>query len=67
MIMRPIFIELKFESLLKKYGVIHTYALPYHPQSSRQVEISNHELKLILEKTMQKSHKNWSDKLDDAL
>ena len=49
------FIEHKFENLLRKYGVLHKYALPYHPQSSGQVEISNRELKLILEKTVQKS------------
>ena len=60
------FIEKNFESLLKKYGVLHKYALPYNPRSSGQVEISNRELKLILEKTMQKSRKIWSNKLDDA-
>ncbi|KAJ9535149.1 hypothetical protein OSB04_un001772 [Centaurea solstitialis] len=35
------FIESKFESLLKKYGVQHRVGLPYHPQTSGQVEISN--------------------------
>ncbi|XP_057540607.1 uncharacterized protein LOC130818452 [Amaranthus tricolor] len=43
------------------------YAIPNHPQSSGQVEISNHDLKLLLEKMLQESRKNWSDKLDDAL
>ncbi|KAJ9566151.1 hypothetical protein OSB04_002117 [Centaurea solstitialis] len=44
------FIESKFKSLLKKYGVQHRVGLPYHPQTSGQVEISNRELKTILEK-----------------
>ena len=38
-----------------------------HPQSSGQVELSNRELKLILQKTVIRSRKNWSKKLDDAL
>ena len=40
--------EHKFESLLRKYGVLHRFALPYHPQTSGQVEVSNRELKVIL-------------------
>ena len=41
--------------------------LAYHPQSNRQAEISNREIKKILEKTMNTSRKDWSIKLDDAL
>ncbi|XP_050229333.1 uncharacterized protein LOC126678479 [Mercurialis annua] len=36
-------------------------------ETSGQVEISNRELKLILEKTVSASRKDWSLKLDDAL
>ncbi|KAJ9555204.1 hypothetical protein OSB04_009818 [Centaurea solstitialis] len=61
------FNESKFESLLKKCGVQHRVGLPYHPQTSGQVEISNRELKTILEKTVASSRKDWSIKLDDAL
>ena len=32
------------ESILKKYGVFHKVATPYHPQTSGQVELSNREL-----------------------
>ena len=39
----------------------------YHPQPSGQVELSNREIKLILQKTVNKSRKNLSKKLDDAL
>jgi hypothetical protein len=55
------------DSLLAKYGVKHRVATPYHPQTSGQVEISNRELKRILELTVNASRKDWSKKLDDAL
>lgn len=61
------FIENKHEALLKKYGVHHRVGLAYHPQTSGQVEISNRELKTILEKTVATSRKDWSIKLNDAL
>jgi transposase InsO family protein len=61
------FISKQFENLLKKYGVRHKVATPYHPQTSGQVEISNKEIKTILEKTVSTSRKDWAAKLDDAL
>ncbi|KAG7529819.1 Ribonuclease H-like superfamily, partial [Arabidopsis suecica] len=42
-------------------------ATPYHPQKSGPVEISNREIKAILEKTVGITRKDWSAKLDDAL
>ncbi|KAL5579999.1 hypothetical protein UlMin_012441 [Ulmus minor] len=36
-------------------------------QASGQVQVSNRELKRILEKTVNSSRKDWSSKLDDAL
>ena len=50
-----------------KYGVKHRIATAYHPQSSGQVEISNREIKRILEKVVNPTRKDWSLKLDDAL
>ena len=41
--------------------------LAYHPQSNGQAEISNMEIKKILEKTVNTNRKDWSIKLDDAL
>ena len=41
--------------------------LTYHPQSNGQAKISNREIKIILEKTVNVSRKDWSAKLDDAL
>ena len=39
-----------FASLLGKYNVRHVKSLPYQPQSNGQAEISNREIKSILEK-----------------
>ena len=41
-----------FASLLAKYGVKHRVTLAYHPQSNGQAEVSNREIKKILEKTV---------------
>ncbi|XP_057452670.1 uncharacterized protein LOC130744511 [Lotus japonicus] len=48
-------------------GVKHNVATPYHPQTSVQVEVSNRELKRILEKVVRSSRKDWPRKLDDTL
>ncbi|XP_010692581.1 uncharacterized protein LOC104905678 [Beta vulgaris subsp. vulgaris] len=56
-----------FKALLKKYGVTHKVGLAYHPQTSGQVEVSNHQIKRILEKVVNRSKKDWSQKLDDTL
>ena len=61
------FIHGAFPKMLSKYDVNHRITSPYHPQSSGQVELSNREIKLILQKTVNRSRKNWSKKLDDAL
>ncbi|XP_073152953.1 uncharacterized protein [Henckelia pumila] len=46
------FCNRKFEGLLAKYVVRHKVETPYHPQTSVQVEVSNKEIKRILEKTV---------------
>ena len=49
------------------YGVRPAMGLAYYPQLNGQVEVSNREIKNILEKTLNTSRKDWSLKLDDAL
>lgn len=44
------FIYKHFEKLLKKFGVTHKIETPYNPQTSGKVEVSNGEIKNILEK-----------------
>ncbi|GJR00837.1 putative nucleotidyltransferase, ribonuclease H [Tanacetum coccineum] len=48
------FKNFKFGKLLKHYRVNHRIATPYHPQTSGQVEVSNREIKRILEKTVRR-------------
>ncbi|XP_075102168.1 uncharacterized protein LOC142177437 [Nicotiana tabacum] len=55
------------DNVLSKYGVKHKVATAYHPQTSGQVEVSNREIKQILENTVSASRKYWVAKLDDAL
>ncbi|CAN6711703.1 unnamed protein product [Malus baccata var. baccata] len=55
------------EALLKKYHVTHKVSTPYYPQTNGQVEVSNREIKQILEKTVEPNRKDWSLWLDDAL
>nr|GEY98086.1 reverse transcriptase domain-containing protein [Tanacetum cinerariifolium] len=57
----------QFAKVMLKYGVTHRFSTAYHPQRSRQVEVSNRGLKHILERTVGKNRVSWSDKLDDAL
>nr|XP_009786564.1 PREDICTED: uncharacterized protein LOC104234659 [Nicotiana sylvestris] len=54
-------------NVLAKYGVKHKVSTAYQPQTSGQVEVSNKEVKQILEKTVSPNRKDWAGKLDDAL
>ena len=56
-----------FEVLMKKYGITHKVATAYHPQTSGQVEVSNWEIKRILENMVNPNCKDWSLRLTDAL
>nr|XP_016502767.1 PREDICTED: uncharacterized protein LOC107820922 [Nicotiana tabacum] len=55
------------DNVLAQYGVKYKVATAYHPHTSGQVEVSNREIKQILEKTVGASRKHWATKLDDAL
>ncbi|XP_070010639.1 uncharacterized protein [Nicotiana sylvestris] len=55
------------KGLLEKYGVCHKVTTPYHPQSSRKVEVSNREIKSVLTKTVNGTRTDWAKKLDNAL
>ncbi|KAK8640169.1 hypothetical protein V6N13_007928 [Hibiscus sabdariffa] len=52
---------------LKKLGVVHKLSTAYHPQTNGQAEVSNREIKTILEKVVHPNRKDWSLRLDDAL
>nr|GEU66707.1 reverse transcriptase domain-containing protein [Tanacetum cinerariifolium] len=57
----------QFSRVMSKYGVTHRLSTAYHLQTSGQVEVINHGLKRILERTIGKNRALWSDKLEDAL
>ncbi|XP_038879179.1 uncharacterized protein LOC120071152 [Benincasa hispida] len=42
-------------------------AIAYHPQINGKAKVSNREIKLILEKVVTPSWKDWAMKLDDVL
>ena len=52
---------------MQKYGVIHKTSTAYHPQTNGQAEVSNREVKSILEKVVNPNRKDWSVRLDNAL
>ncbi|XP_026396461.1 uncharacterized protein LOC113291104 [Papaver somniferum] len=56
-----------FQGLLKKYNISHKIATSYHPQTNGQEEVSNQEVKSILDKTVNPSRKDWSLRLNNAL
>nr|GEW09331.1 reverse transcriptase domain-containing protein [Tanacetum cinerariifolium] len=57
----------QFAKVMLKYDVTHRLATAYHPQTSGQVEVSNHGLKRILERIVGENRASWLEKLDDAL
>ncbi|KAK0581724.1 hypothetical protein LWI29_017165 [Acer saccharum] len=61
------FCNKRFDALLKKYGVKHKVMTPYHPQANGQAEVSNREIKSILEKTVGIRRKDWAKMLENAL
>ena len=54
-------------ALFRRYGVLHKISISYHPQTNGQAEVSNREIKSILEKIVQPDRKNWSQRLEDVL
>ena len=57
------FCNKQMQALLNKYEVYHRVATPYHPQSNGLPEVSNREIKRILEKTVSATRKDWYTKL----
>jgi transposase InsO family protein len=61
------FIDKRFEKYLMNHGIQHNVAPPYHPQTSGQAEMSNKQIKNILQKTVDQMEIKWKDKLPEAL
>ncbi|XP_073133757.1 uncharacterized protein [Henckelia pumila] len=62
-------IPLPMEDILEppELPLRHKVTCAYHPQTNGQAEISNREIKQVLEKTVKTNRKDWAIKLDDAL
>ena len=56
-----------FAECMRKFHIRHRIATPYHPQTSGQVEVSNRQIKAILERVVKPSRKDWSHALPNAL
>ncbi|XP_071939099.1 uncharacterized protein [Coffea arabica] len=54
-------------ALIRRYGVLNKFSISYHPQTNGQAELSNREIKSILEKMVRPDRKDWSQGLEDAL
>jgi transposase InsO family protein len=61
------FTRKNFKKCLSILGIEHRVSTSYHPQTNRQAETSNRQLKSILNKTIEEGGKDWSKKLDEAL
>jgi len=61
------FIDKTFPNYLRELGAKHNIATPYNPQTNRQAETSNKQIKNILQKTVNKMGKGLKSKLPDAL
>ncbi|KAL8115494.1 hypothetical protein AgCh_022118 [Apium graveolens] len=57
----------KFTAMMQRYNVNHRIATAYHPQMNGQDEVSNREIKRVLEKVVCPSRKDWSLNLDEAV
>ncbi|XP_072077939.1 uncharacterized protein [Arachis hypogaea] len=61
------FCNKQLDSILHCYGIRHRVVTLYHPQTNGQAKVSNMEHKIILERTVGTSRKDWARKLDDTL
>jgi transposase InsO family protein len=61
------FIDRTFQKALSKVGVDYQIATLYHPQTSGQAEMSNKQIKNILQKTVYQMGRKWRSKLNEAL
>ncbi|XP_024950792.1 uncharacterized protein LOC112497234 [Citrus sinensis] len=64
---RTHFCNRMFVIALTEYGIKHKVATSYHPQTSGQIEVSNKEIKNILEKVVNLDRRDWSLQLNDSL
>ncbi|KAA3483615.1 KRAB-A domain-containing protein 2-like [Gossypium australe] len=60
-------LSLSLRMMPNRYRVKHKISTTYHPQKNGKAEVSNREIKQILEKVVNPTRKDWSSRLDEAL
>jgi hypothetical protein len=55
------------KAVTEQYQIKHRKSTPYHPQANGQVESTNKVIESILTKTVQLHHKDWANRLLEAL
>jgi hypothetical protein len=55
------------KEIIDKYGIKHRKSSPYQLQANGQIESTNKVLEDILTKTIQLHHREWVDRLPEAL
>ena len=54
-------------AIIEQYQIKHRKSKPYHPQAIGQVESTNKVIESVLTKIVQMRHKDWADRLLEAL
>jgi hypothetical protein len=62
-----IFVGSKFTNFCGEYGIIMGQSSNYYPQGNGMAKSTNKTLIQIIKKTIEANHKNWHNKLIDAL
>jgi hypothetical protein len=62
-----IFFGSKFTNFYGEYGIVTGQSSNYYPQGNDLAESTNKSLIHILKKRIESNHKNWHQKLIDAL
>jgi hypothetical protein len=61
------FINAQVRKLMTRNGIDHKVSTPYHPQTNGLAEVSNREIKTILQKIVKPDRKDWPQLLPIAL
>ena len=61
------FVSNSMKELTEQYVIKHCKSSPYHPQANGQVESTNKVVEAILTKNIQMHHKDWANRLLEAL
>jgi transposase InsO family protein len=63
----PPFTSHLIKALMEKFHIQHRMVSPYHPQENGQVESTNKVIEAILTKTVKSHHRDWAERLPEAL